>query len=251
VDLFSNPMMLIVLAIGALLLFGGGNGGSLNLTELILSLLRSLKLIPQPQAAASEQVFQGFMRRAWERLRAGDIAQARSLMDEALQQSETYLSQEQAIVPAGLSTILSQWMKSPIFLIAIAVGAFLIFGGGSCKKPAPQPQGMSDVSDVSDRSDRSDRSDSSPRVTLCSYDLRPARLTEPVYRVPTEPADLPPALPADWQHVACPLDGPPAAAEVGWWTDGPVRRVASAPVRVIVRARPLRRLARVFCFRRR
>jgi hypothetical protein len=213
VSLLSNPTLLIALAIGAfLLLGGGGKGGGLNVTDLLLTLLRSMKLIPEPTPPASEQIWRGYVQRAWDKMRGGNLADARTLLDAAVQESESQLATETAIVPAALKDTLGEWLKSPIFLIAIAVGAFLIFGGGSCKQ---QPNAAPEAAEVETAS--VPHRDS---WTLCSLD---------------DPSP-------DWTFEACDTSAPLDASEAGWWTDGPVRATVSAPVRAVVRARPLRRV---------
>lgn len=227
-DLFSNPTMLIVLALGAVLLLGGG-GGSLNLTELILSLLRGLKLIPAPQAPPSEQVYRGYVQRAWSKLRDGDVEQSRALLEAAAQEAEQHLVQEQAIAPAGIMTIFQDWLKSPIFLIAIAVGAFLIFGGGSCKKQDPQPQETASVA--------------ANALTLVSHETAQPYTGSHYF-------DVQRLHMLQASDMSDPSD-PCLVTQVGFWTNGPVRRVASAPARVaaapvraVAQAQPIRRAAK-------
>lgn len=218
-SLFSNPTLLILLAVVALSMFGGG---SLNLTELIMSLLQSLKLVPQPKGKASEQVFRGYTRKAWETLQAGNLEGTKDLLLAGMQATEAEIASETAIAPQGIMDTVKEWMKSPIFLIAIAVGAFLIFGGGSsCKKtdptPAPQEQEV----------------DAEP----ASYE----NLSAAWDRVPSEPS---------WRLAS--LLSPNTATEInqacqtpvalcGWWKNGPVRKVVSAPVRGLQAAKPVRR----------
>jgi len=229
-SLFSNPTLLILLAVVALSMFGGG---SLNLTELIMSLLQSLKLIPQPQGKASEQVYRGYTRKAWETLRSGNLDGTKDLLLAGMQATEAEIAKETAIQPAGIGDTIKEWLKSPIFLIAIAVGAFLIFGGGSCKKtdPAPQDQESIDVTPTGWSGQirpavwrQVDGSD----ATYGNYDSQQSHDSH------SQPLQITP--------VSCPCDAPPAA----WWSAGPVRRVASAPLRAPVRimqeARPVRRV---------
>lgn len=231
-SLFSNPTLLILLAVVALAMFGGG---SFNLTELIMSLLQSLKLIPQPQGKASEQVFRGYTRKAWDTLRSGDLETTKNLLLAGMQATEEEIAKETAIQPAGIGDTIKEWMKSPIFLIAIAVGAFLIFGGGSsCKKtdPAPQDQETIDVTPAS-----------------WSGQIRPAVWTgdgsDATYGNHASQASHDSHSDAlQITPVSCPCNAAtPAAA---WWSAGPVRRVASAPLRAPLRilqeARPVRRV---------
>lgn len=249
--LFSNPTMLIILALGAALLLGGG-GGALNPTELILSLLRGLKLIPQAQSPPSEQVYQGYVRRAWQKLREGQLEQSRSLLDAAIQESEQRLSEEQAVAPAGISTILQEWLKSPIFLIAIAVGAFLIFGGGSCKQQDPQPQAPAvDVTPI-----RYETGETVEPYSGSHYaDVQRLHLLQSGYDPASVPAIVPadhaPALPPEFDYGPWTVQTSLDADQAACLTDGPVCsriaaapvRVATAPVRAIVRKQPLRRVA--------
>lgn len=230
-SLFSNPTLLILLAVVALSMFGGG---SLNLTELIMSLLQSLKLVPQPKGKASEQVYRGYTRKAWQTLQAGDLESTKDLLLAGMQATKSEIAAEQAIAPQGIGDTIKEWMKSPIFLIAIAVGAFLIFGGGSsCKKtptPAPQADEAIDVTPASWSGQirpavwRVDGSD----ATYGNYDSQASHDSH------SQPANHP---------VSCSCD---AATPAAWWSAGPVRRVASAPLRAPVRilqeARPVRRV---------
>jgi len=226
-SLFSNPALLILLAVVALAMFGGG---SFNVTELILSLLRSLKLIPQPQGKASEQLYRGYTRKAWETLRSGDVEGTKNLLLAGMQATEAEMNKETAIQPTGIGDQIKEWLKSPIFLIAIAVGAFLIFGGGSCKKTEPKPQGEETL-DVTPAS--------------WSASIRPA-----VWRM----GDTDQAPIDDRLQDESPFPDRAAITPVGWCTDGPVRAVVTAPVRAPVRlireVRPLRLIREVRPVRR-
>jgi hypothetical protein len=142
----ENRRMLGKLAVVALAMFGGG---SFNVSELLLMLLKQLKLIPQSPGPASQQVFEGYAAKAWDALQAGQTEKAKMLMEDGLSQVQEQLREEDTVAPQGIVDQLKEWMKSPIFLIVLAVGGFLLFSQfGGCPKPAPAPQAEMQVQAV-------------------------------------------------------------------------------------------------------
>lgn len=127
--LLANPTLLIVLAVVVMTMFTGGGTAT---TELLLTLLRALKLIPGPDPQGSQQVYQGYMDKAWDALQSGKPETAKQLMQTAAEQAETMLSAESEIVPKGALDKLTEVLKSPLVLIVLAVVAMMIFGGGGC-----------------------------------------------------------------------------------------------------------------------
>lgn len=271
-DLFSNPMLLILLAVVALAMFGGG---SFNVTEILMVLLRALKLIPESPAPASKQVYARYADKAWSALRGGDLERAKLLLENGVQQVEGLLSAEELPQPQGIMDTIKEWLKSPMFLILLAGGAFLIFGGmDGCKKSeAEQPPQAAAIETEPAMWD----GDAIAVAPSSHYgDVMRAYQAQQARQLPAaEPADIPPALPADWtapavvQLAACRSDGDKAKQgndlcqpcttshqslvlhqSPTFWQRGPLRRGVAA----IARARPLRRVARavgwVFCRRR-
>lgn len=138
-SLFSNPTVLIILAVMAMMLFGGG---TTNITELLLTLLRSLKLIPDTTPKVSEQLYSKYSKKSWHLLQAGRAEEAKALLDKGLAETKQAVEQEDLIAPQGIMDTIQEWLKSPMFLIILVVGAFILFGGmgNGCKQPTPAPQ---------------------------------------------------------------------------------------------------------------
>jgi len=135
-DIFSNPTLLIVLAVVALMMFSGGGSG-LNLTDMLLALLRALKLIPPVDPPESRQLFDGYTSKAWELLAAGYHDEAQSELESALAAASDRLAAEQTIEPKSIVDKLKEFMKSPIIWVVIAAVVFLVMGqsGGCTPKP--------------------------------------------------------------------------------------------------------------------
>ena len=262
-DLFSNPMLLILLAVVALAMFGGG---SFNVTEILMVLLRALKLIPEAPDPASKQVYSRYAEKAWSALRGGDLDRAKMLLDNGVQQVEGLLSAEELPAPTGIMDTIKEWLKSPMFLILLAVGAFMIFGGmDGCKKSQAEPPAQTAPIDAAPAIWHGDAMSATPAGHYEDV-MRAYQSQQAAQIAPLEPADIPPALPADWVDPAgCDQsDGKQgnyapcqpcytshqSHQSFAFWQRGPLRRGVAA----IARVRPLRRVARavgwVFCRRR-
>lgn len=133
--LFSNPTSLIVLAVLAFGLFGGSGS-----VDMLLKLLQSLKLIPQPQAPPSRQLFEQWSAKAWDALQDGKSDAARQYLESATTEAAEAITQESAVRPAGIGDTITSWLKSPLALIVIGLAVLMLAGKGCSPEPQSLPQ---------------------------------------------------------------------------------------------------------------
>jgi len=134
----GNWTILIVVGLVLFAVMSGGSGA----TDLILQLLRAMKIIPQPDPPKSEQIFAGHTRKAWRAAKAGNLEGAKTILQAGVQATEAAIEEEEVVQPKGIMDKLTELMKSPLVWIVLGVGLLLMtgnLGGGCAPKPAPTP----------------------------------------------------------------------------------------------------------------
>jgi hypothetical protein len=231
--LFSNPMILILLVVGALLPIING--------KTILQILLDL-LIPKPPKA-SAQAWQHWTGLAEQALARGDTSAAEDYAARAAKEAAQYREQEMEFTPGGIL----QWMLKLITggaggglmpLLIIGVVVMMVMGGG-CPQMAPKLEAEAEAVEATAMVGAGEYF-----VSTVSSPWNPLPEPAPVEPLP-DPAPLQPieAAPLDpVESVVVPAVAP-VPIVVRQTPRRPLRSwIASRPLRSWIASRPLRRL---------
>lgn len=108
----------LIFIVGAVLLILAISRGH-SLTDKLLHLLRSLKVLPPADPPDSEQLFAQHCTAAWEALKGGDATTCRSHLTAATRDASKALKTERQIKPRNRIDKTIAILKSPLFLLAV------------------------------------------------------------------------------------------------------------------------------------
>ncbi len=241
--LFSNPMILILIVVGALLPIINGK----TLLQILLDLL-----IPKPPKA-STQAWQHYTGLAEQALAQGEHEKAVTYAAQAAQVSAKYREQELDFNPGGIL----QWIMKLITggaggglmpLLIIGVVVMLVMGGG-CPKMSPKLDAEAEAVEATAMVGAGEYF-----VSTIGSPWAPLPEPTPVEPLP-EPAPLQPIEPAPLDPVESVWNPSPEPTPAVASVPIVVRQTPRRPLRSWIASRPLRRwiasrpLKRLFCRR--